>query len=280
MNLTVSIESAEYSFRQILEDFFVSVYDEQALPSHGLTHHRRVWGYAREILPILINNESLPAGCDPERLIIACYMHDIGMSAEPGPKHGKKSSEFCQKFLVSIGLDLNAYKDLLEAIENHDEKDYPSRDNVKCLLTILSLADDLDAFGFTGIYRYCEIYLRRGISPYELGDLVRKNARVRFDNFSRTLSQDRVYVSRHRKRYEILERFFRTYSLQAVAYNFETPIPTGHCGVVQLIMLMNRREFSMTDFFTEAGSYRNDDIIAWYLKGIQTELSDYRSYEG
>ena len=31
--------------------------------------------------------------------------------------------------------------------------------------TILSVADDLDAFGFTGIYRYLEIYLTRGINP-------------------------------------------------------------------------------------------------------------------
>jgi HD superfamily phosphodiesterase len=279
MNLTVSIESAELCLRQILEDFFVSVYDEGTLPSHGLTHHRRVWCYAREILPIQLSKAGSLAGCDPERLIIACYMHDIGMSADPGPRHGKKSREFCQKFLVSRNLDLNDYEDLLETIENHDNKDYASAGQGNSLLTILSLADDLDAFGFTGIYRYCEIYLRRGISPFELGDLVRKNARVRFDNFSRTISSDKVYVSRHRKRYEILDGFFRNYNLQAGTYNFETGNPAGHCGVVQLFMLMKRKDLSIIDFVTEAGRHSHDPIIAWYLTGIQTELPDYRPYE-
>jgi hypothetical protein len=32
------------------------------------------------------------------------------------------------------------------------------------MLTILSVADDLDAFGYIGIYRYIEIYLERGIN--------------------------------------------------------------------------------------------------------------------
>ena len=50
MNLTASIESAELKFKQILEDFFVSVYDEKNLLSHGIDHHRRVWNYARELL--------------------------------------------------------------------------------------------------------------------------------------------------------------------------------------------------------------------------------------
>ena len=41
---------------------------------------------------------------------------------------------------------------------------------------MLSVADDLDAFGFTGIYRYSEIYLMRGINPNQLGHLIIENA--------------------------------------------------------------------------------------------------------
>ena len=37
------------------------------------------------------------------------------------------------------------------------------------LLTILSVSDDLDAFGYIGIYRYTEIYLTRGIDPEKIG---------------------------------------------------------------------------------------------------------------
>ncbi len=273
MNLIVYIESAERRFRQILEDFFISVYDERRLYSHGMNHHRRVWGFAREILSLHPVRDSLSPACDPEKLIIACYMHDIGMSADPGPRHGKKSRELCQKFLEQCNLDPDNYTDLLETIENHDDKAYVSDMSESSLLRILSLADDLDAFGYAGIYRYSEIYLIRDIPPSELGYLIRDNARGRFDNFTKALSADYEYVSKHRERYEILDNFFLNYNKQARAYNFVTDYPSGYCGVVQLFMLTMRLNLSIIDFFAEAGRYSQDTFIADYLKGLQTEFS-------
>jgi hypothetical protein len=41
MNLNGIIESAELQFKQILEEFFIAVYDEKSLSSHGIDHHRR-----------------------------------------------------------------------------------------------------------------------------------------------------------------------------------------------------------------------------------------------
>ena len=79
----------------------------------------------------------------------------------------------------------NDYKDVLETIENHDNKDYPqAAEGISALLNVLSVADDLDAFGFTGIYRYSEIYLARGINPLKLGNLIRENAAGRFENLN------------------------------------------------------------------------------------------------
>jgi hypothetical protein len=279
MNLIVSIESAELRFRQILEDFFVSVYDERRLFSHGINHHRRVWGFAREILSSHPVTDSRSSVCNPEKLIIACYLHDIGMSADPGPSHGKKSRELCQKFLEKYDLDPDNYTELLEAIENHDNKDYTSDMSESGLLRILSFADDLDAFGYAGIYRYSEIYLKRGIPPSDLGYRIRDNARSRFDNFTKAFSDDYEYVSRHRKRYEILDDFFLNYNKQAGAYNFDTDYPLGYCGVLQLFMLMIRMNHSVIDFFAEAGRYSQDPIINAYLKGLQTEFSADKKYE-
>ena len=88
MNLTAFIESAELRFKQVLEDFFVSVYDEKNLYSHGIDHHRRVWHYAKELLTTRLLQSKLRPACDPSKLIIACYLHDIGMSLEHGPRHG------------------------------------------------------------------------------------------------------------------------------------------------------------------------------------------------
>ncbi len=49
------------------------------------------------------------------------------------------------------------------------EKDYTSKRGSNDLLTVLSVADDLDAFGFAGIYRYSEIYLMTGYKPQSIG---------------------------------------------------------------------------------------------------------------
>jgi HD superfamily phosphodiesterase len=273
MNLTASIESAELRFRQILEDFFVSVFNEQNLHSHGINHHRRVWSYAREILllPPLTDN-TLPS-CDPEKLIIASYMHDIGMSADPGPRHGKKSRELCNKFLESQNLNLTDFNDLLECIENHDNKDYTSALPANDLLRILSLADDLDAFGFTGIYRYCDIYITRGKVAVELGSLIRENATGRFENFTKAFQGDNDYIQKHRKRFEVLDDFFLNYNKQAEQYDFETFNPSGYCGLVQLFILKIKKNLSINDFFLQADKFSHDTIIESYLNGLKKEFS-------
>ena len=61
MNLTGTIESAEREYKQILEDFFISVYDEKSLTSHGIDHHRRVWNYAKDLFRLipLKNNDQI-----------------------------------------------------------------------------------------------------------------------------------------------------------------------------------------------------------------------------
>ena len=99
------------------------------------------------------------------------------MSVEPGPRHGKHSRELCLQFLDKNNLPEKDYQDVLDTIENHDRKEYTSKTGKNDLLTVLSVADDLDAFGFAGIYRYSEIYLTRGITPSQIGYLILENAR-------------------------------------------------------------------------------------------------------
>ena len=84
MNLTVTIESAELQFKQILEEFFISVYDENSLYSHGIDHHRRVWNYSKQLLTIHTGKNHPGISQLPAKLIIASYLHDIGMSVETG----------------------------------------------------------------------------------------------------------------------------------------------------------------------------------------------------
>jgi HD superfamily phosphodiesterase len=124
MNLTIFIESAEQKFKQILEDFFVSSFDEKSLTSHGIDHHRRVWNYSKELLHLFAEKNPLLHQQLPAKLIIASYLHDIGMTIETGIRHGKYSRDFCIQFLIQNNLPVDDYIDVLEAIENHDNKEY------------------------------------------------------------------------------------------------------------------------------------------------------------
>lgn len=272
MNLTVSIEYAECHFRQMLEEFFVSVYDGNSLISHGIDHHRRVWSYAKELLLIKGCQKADYPLPDPASLLIASYMHDIGISVDPGPEHGEMSRKLCIKFLQRYHLDKNKYMDVLGTIANHDKKDYSGGEGMSPLLDILSVADDLDAFGFTGIYRYSEIWLTREINPLKLGYLVRENSARRFAKFKCLMETESEYFTRHRKRYEILDNFFIQFNRQVDTYNFGTNDPAGFCGLVQLFMSMIPEHRSLKDFFIIAGPYCDDIIIGHYVNGLKAEL--------
>lgn len=273
MNLTVAIESAELRFKQILEDFFFSVFDERSLSSHGIDHHRRVWCYSKELLFILKGQDSSTIGQLTSKLIIACYLHDIGMSVEPGIRHGKESMDLCIQFLNKNYLPVNDFQDVLHAIENHDIKEYDGNTGPNDILSVLSVADDLDAFGFTGIFRYLEVYLTRKIDLKSIGIMIRENAGNRFDNFVKAFGFNDEFVQKHKIRYEILDKFFNEYNIQVSSYNFELQHPSGYCGVVELHLLMITNNRELKDLLNEPDKYSNDPVILWFFEGLRSDLS-------
>ncbi len=272
MNLTGRIESAELQFKQILEDFFVSVYDEKSLPSHGLNHHRRVWGYARELITSIDQQNSITDPALAENLIIACYLHDIGMSVDAGIKHGHHSKDLCTRFLKSHDIDESNYSDLLSAIENHDNKDYNTTSGKFDLLTILSVADDLDAFGFIGIYRYSEIYLKRGIGLNDIGFLILKNAGQRYDNFLKTFGSFDSIVLKQKERYNILREFFDNYNSEVRTYSFAGLNPEGYCGVIELLANMIKERKGVKEICLFAENNTDDQVIKWFFKSLESEI--------
>jgi hypothetical protein len=272
MNLNSLIESAELKYKQILEDFFISVYDEKSLSSHGIYHHRRVWRYAKELTVLLPAGKTTSDSQLPSKLIIASYLHDIGMSVETGESHGKYSRDLCIDFLDKNHLPADDYTDVLEAIANHDKKDYQGNIAVNVLLTILSVADDLDAFGFTGIYRYSEIYLVRGVSRAKIGDLILANAARRFDHFIRNFGSSDKLVQKQKKRYDILIDFFNNYNRQVQSYSFSVNQPAGYCGVLELFLKMIENKKEPEELLKEADKQSFDEVIRWFLNGLKTEL--------
>jgi HD superfamily phosphodiesterase len=275
MNLTGSIESAEKEFKQILEEFFIAVYTEESLTSHGIDHHRRVWNYSKELLNS-IQSENTPDMLRlPAELIIACYMHDIGMSVDPGEKHGKQSREICSQFLKENNLSENDFIAALEAIEYHDNKNYSSNNFTNRLLMILSVADDLDAFGCIGIFRYSEIYLTREIGFEKIGFMIRENAQKRYNNFIKTFGSIDELVVKHWERYYLLDMFFTKYNEQLPSYHFGTNQPSGFCGVVEIIGIIMKNNLRMEDFYTEPRKHTSDLLILWFLVELEKELSGF-----
>jgi HD superfamily phosphodiesterase len=272
MNLNSQIVSAEKKLKQILEKFFVSVFTDKSLSSHGIEHHRRVWNYSKEILPIFFEQQHLPNSHFAEELIVAAYMHDIGMAFETGPRHGRHSFELCKKFLKTYKLDADDFRAALEAIENHDRKDYNSDSLSSEILTILSVADDLDAFGFIGIFRYAEIYLTRKISYEDVGSFIMENAANRFNHFIKLIGYHDMVEEKHKKKYLILDDFFKEYNISLLTYVFGTGQPKGHCGVIELINDLIVKKKGIKEFLETADKNKYDKIIQWYFDGLEKEL--------
>lgn len=204
MNSSDSITQAEKKYINLLESFFSEKWGSTNLKSHDLDHHRRVWKFARELLTY---SQNIPSSFI-DKLLIACYLHDAGMAIDPGEKHGIQSMLLCREFLLKEGLDSEDYSDLLYAIANHDNKEYSEAGPNSPLLELLCAADDLDAFGYMGIYRYFEIYLIRGINPADIVTRVLKNSSARFASFERNFKAFPELIEKHRKRYQVLHDFF------------------------------------------------------------------------
>ena len=199
-------------------------------------------------------------------------MHDIGMSVDSGTGHGIHSRKLCLQFLEKYNLPENDFSEVLEAIEYHDNKDYNNYIYSGDLLTILSVSDDLDAFGYTGIFRYAEIYLTRGINPERIGHLIRENSKKRFDNFVKIFGYDSEIVQKHIKRYHILDDFFERYNEQLPSCQFGTNHPSGYCGVIEIIMFLMKNDLQLKDLFKEPEKYSVDPVIVWFFGELQKEL--------
>ena len=105
------------------------------------------------------------------------------------------------------------FRGFLDAVLNHDNKEYPDSGKNDDL-TILSVADDLDAFGFTGIYRFLEIYILRKVPMADWENLSGKMHRRDFIHFGKTFEFSQSMVLKHKERYQVLDDFFSGYESQ------------------------------------------------------------------
>lgn len=203
------IAAAEEKHRSLLEQACRGIFSETVMPSHDHRHHERVWNNASMLLTRLYDSGMVTDPAMAEKAIIAAFFHDTGLTLNPGPDHGTQSRRLCSLFLDRSGLSEDDAREILEAVERHDDKDYPGLSDPVSLAAILSVADDMDAFGSEGIERYNEIYSLRGIDKNRMPELVISNVESRLRHLETTYAIFPDLTAQQRQRAETVISHFR-----------------------------------------------------------------------
>ncbi len=211
------IRSAEEKLLPELYNYCKNLFAGHHIPSHDHNHHLRVWRYAREVILSLTPGTLELTEEDIGQLMLAVFFHDTGLTVTLDENHGLESAKICREYL-SLNKEFFSFRPLeaIRAIELHDKKDiWSSAGSVKIpdIPIIVSLCDDLDAYGPVGVLRYAEIYLLRGVSFGDLPGRVLSNLDHRFRLLSgqEWLSDD--FVSRHEVRYNLARNFYKALQL-------------------------------------------------------------------
>lgn len=168
MSTLQNINIAEQKWQELLYNHVKNIFKTTWLPSHDQWHSGRVWEFAKNLLLSLEKNNVFFSLQETEELMISSYFHDSGMSVTLEPEHGIHSRDICHRFLKDqASLTPDQKEKILDSVESHDDKSYRNEifKNQDRLLPWLCIADDMDAFGNIGVYRFWEINTLRKI-PY------------------------------------------------------------------------------------------------------------------
>ena len=239
--VNIWIRQAEQTWLERLYGHVEDMFDTTFLPSHDQDHHLRVWHICRKLLREIASHD---CPLDPslvEGVLIAAFFHDLGMVKTRSSEHGSLGSEMCRAYFTDSGLTLPPlFGAIREAVTLHDEKKEILYRGIfqgepPDILTILSIADDLEALGAIGVYRYTEIYLHRGIQPQDLGRLVLENVKARFDRILDLCAACPELLTAYSSQYEYLVGFFRDYDNRINGSFPQEEIWSGSVGVVHHI---------------------------------------------
>lgn len=271
------IGEAEALWLDLLESNARQVFRDSWLPSHDHTHHRRVWNLSRWLIREMGHSQVTIDYSLVEGILIAAWFHDLGMAETTGEKHGATGRSLCTSWFRDNTLPVpERYPEILDAVEFHDIKDARTHEGITAgaspgILPVLSVADDLEALGVIGIYRYTEIYLLRGIGTDRLGDKVLQNVQHRMDNLSSCAVCSEV-LSAYGSEQQVLTDFFNAYNHQLSHHTDTAYLLTGPAGVVNRIRTLGLEQHirpeAMVDQLQEG---LTDDYVYQYFKKLQNE---------
>ncbi|HZJ74564.1 MAG TPA: HD domain-containing protein [Perlabentimonas sp.] len=211
-DLVPVISEAEQRWLKPIANHLLNVYASIHLPSHDASHHLRVWAYCQELMKQLVAHR-VALNFTVEQALIASLFHDVGLTLDTGEFHGYQSRLLCEKFFNNNKhLTVEGLTEILYAIEHHDDKRFKNmglKPNPVNLVTLISTADDLDAFGLVGVFRYLEIYAIRGIPIEDIPQKVLSNLDNRFANFKQNFGYMPILLDNHSSRYDVTKGFFK-----------------------------------------------------------------------
>ncbi len=258
------------------------IFSETKLPSHDHTHHQRVWNLCKSLLLEISQINSSMDQSLVEGVLIAAFFHDLGMAYSTREDHGRLGRDLCDSWFRERGTTLpRRFEEIQDAIELHDNKEKGSysiinRSDPPQILSLLSIADDLEAFGAIGIYRYAEIYLIRNITLTQLGDRILANAESRFQNLQESCKMFQSIITIHQKEYAILRDFYQSYKLQLQNEAMPEKVDLGHLGVINYIRTLGMEQHISPENFP--GSVENQDpIVSTYFRTLKNELEQARN---
>ncbi len=274
-----SIKRAESLWKSTLINYLQHLYRNTHLPSHDLNHHLRVWEYCKQLLLELDKVGGLCYNFTVEQVLVACLFHDTGLIYDRGERHGYQSRLICEQFFNEYpSLTIDGFDMVLHAIEHHDDKSVKSGEGGNAqqvdLVTLVSTADDLDAVGLIGVFRYIEIYSLRGVSDQLMPIRVIDNIRNRHANFSRNFSFINDFSENHHKRYSDALTFFENLQHEQKA---DCKQQGDYIQITQLLVdcLINQ-QIDVDSTIQKGISESSNPVVETFFKGLRNELLDFK----
>jgi hypothetical protein len=233
------IRRVEQTLVPSLVNYCLDCFSEIYLPSHDVMHHIRTWSFAKNLassIELSYDKQTI------ENLAMACLLHDTGMSVTLDKEHGPAGENIAEQYISRQGLNRTCFSEALAAIRYHDNKEYQDigKDETlkpKSILQLLSLADDLDALGTVGVFRYYEIYLLRGMNPSAIPGRVMENLDKRYPRLKRLLDHLPGWTEELKDRYNKIYRFY----LDLDKAYISSPVNSENGGPIEVIRIFDHR---------------------------------------
>lgn len=273
------ITTVEEVWLKKVTSFVKDLFKDTFLPSHDHSHHLRTWKASKQIMREIAEFNISITEAFVEAALLASLFHDTGISETRGITHGTKGKNIYLKYIAeNQAKEPEMHEQIARAIEMHDQKTksifIPFHwDRPPDLLTMVSIADDMDALGTIGIYRYAEIYLHRGTPLKSLGMSLLENVSIRYNNFSKASTLVPSLINKTKPKYQEILNFYDNYNQQLLLDIDPLQVYSGHVGIINYI-----RNFSVIgkihplDFVSALENFQVGKYVLDFFTKLEEEL--------